>query len=312
MCRRMTNPTLSEHMPAGKPDAEVQVDESLVRRLLESQQPDLAALPLAHLDSGWDNVLFRLGEHYLVRVPRRAIAADLIQHEQRWLPELAPGLPIASPVPVRNATPTDFYPWHWSVLPWFDGRCADEVAVADNQAQRFAEFLLALHQPAPATAPANPVRGVPLDVRVENTRERMVRVRDKTELITPAIEVTWQAALAAPPGSDRRWLHGDLHAQNVLVSDNGEICAIIDWGDITGGDVATDLAGVWALFDSAAARTRALDRYGADSELLDRARGWAVVFGVVLVDSGLINSPRHAAAGQKILERLSLDAPTIA
>ena len=90
----MTGPTLTDRMPAGKPDAEVDVDEELVRRLLESQHPDLTALPLTHLDSGWDNVLFRLGEQHLVRVPRRQIAAGLIQHEQKWLPELAPVLPI--------------------------------------------------------------------------------------------------------------------------------------------------------------------------------------------------------------------------
>lgn len=304
----MTVPTLTEHMPAGKPDAEVDVNEMLVRRLLESQHPDLAALPLTHLDSGWDNVLFRLGGQHLVRAPRRQIAAKLIEHEQKWLPELASKLPIEVPVPIRAGTPTDFYPWHWSILPWFAGRCADEVAVADDQATRFAEFLLALHQPAPAAAPKNPVRGVPLSVRLENTLERMARVREKTDLITPAIEATWQAALAAPESSERRWLHGDLHAQNVLVSGNGEICAVIDWGDLAGGDVATDLAGIWALFDSADARAAAVEAYGPDADLLDRARGWAVVFGVVLVDSGLINSPRHAAAGQRVLQRLTYDS----
>jgi aminoglycoside phosphotransferase (APT) family kinase protein len=299
-------------MPAGKPDAEMDVSEELVHRLLESQHPDLTALPLTHLDSGWDNVLFRLGEQHLVRVPRRQIAASLIQQEQNWLPELAPRLPIEVPVPIRAGTPTDFCPWHWSILPWFEGQCADEVKVADDQATRFADFLLALHQPAPAEAPENPVRGVPLNVRLENTLERMVRVREQTALITPAVEDAWQAALAAPQSSERRWLHGDLHAQNVLVSEDGEIRAVIDWGDLTGGDVATDLAGIWALFDSADARATALEAYEPGSDLLDRARGWAVVFGVVLVDSGLINSPRHAAAGEKILERLSRDASALA
>ena len=87
----MTGPTLTEHMPAGKPDAEVDVNEALVRRLLESQHPDLAALPLTHLDSGWDNVLFRLGGQHLVRAPRREIAAGLIQHEQVRILKKKPG-----------------------------------------------------------------------------------------------------------------------------------------------------------------------------------------------------------------------------
>ncbi len=304
--------TLSEHMPPGKPDAEVDVDEALVRRLLEHQCPDLNALPLSPLDTGWDNVLFRLDSEYVVRVPRREAAAELMHHEQTWLPVLAPELPIAVSTPVRAGVPTDFYPWHWSVLPWFEGQCADECPPDEEQAEDFARFLLALHKPAPEDAPENPVRGVPLRVREANTQERMARVREKTNLITPTIESAWAAALQAPESEERRWLHGDLHAQNVLIADNGEIHAIIDWGDLNGGDPATDLAGIWALFPSESARAKALEHYRPDADLLSRARGWAVVFGIVLVDSGMINSPRHAAAGKKILERLSADFSTIA
>jgi len=307
-CREMTRNVLNDLMPSGRPAAEVDVDEALVRRLLEEQHPDLSHLPLAHLDSGWDNVLFRLGSEYIARIPRRKIAAQLMRNEQRWLPELAPRLPIAVPEPIHVGNPTGFYPWHWSVLPWFDGGCADEVPPADDQADRFAEFLLALHKPAPTDAPENPVRGVPLSVRVENTQERMIHVRQKTNLLNPAIEALWEAALSAPGDSVRCWLHGDLHAQNVLVDANGAFRAIIDWGDITAGDAATDLAGTWALFESASAREQVLQGYGPDQNLLTRARGWAILFGVVLLDSGLINSPRHADAGRKILQRLSADA----
>lgn len=304
----MTRSSLTEFMPAGKPDAEIEVDAALVSRLLEQQHPDLGHLPLTHLDSGWDNVLFRLGNEYVVRIPRREIAAGLMRNEQRWLPELAPRLPIAVPEPFRVGTPTAFYPWHWSVLPWFEGRCADELPPVHDQAERFAAFLLALHKPAPDDAPENPVRGVPLSVRVENTQKRMIRVRQKTNLLSPALEALWEVALSSPGSTVRCWLHGDLHAQNVLVDSDGAFSAIIDWGDITAGDAATDLAGTWALFESATAREKVLQAYEADMDLLNRARGWAILFGIVLLDSGLINSPRHAEAGRKILQRLSADA----
>ena len=151
----------------------------------------------------------------------------------------------------------------------------------------------------------NPVRGVPLEVREANTLERMARVREKTDLITPTIEAIWQSGLSAAQTTESCWLHGDLHAQNVLVDGTGAFSAIIDWGDITAGDAATDLAGIWALFESAPAREVILERYAPDEALRARARGWAVLFGVVLVDSGLINSPRHALAGRRILERLA-------
>jgi len=299
----MTDPL----MPAGKPDAEVEIDTALVRRLLTDQHNDLATLPIEPLASGWDNVMYRVGDELTIRIPRREIAAGLMVHEQRWLPKLAGQLPIPVPAPVHTGVPTDYYPWHWSLLPWFEGTPADESPPRSDQAGRFVEFLLALHQSAPEEAPKNPVRGVPISKRLENTEERMTRLRSTTELITPLIESVWTSALSAPISQDRRWLHGDLHAQNVLVND-GEFSAIIDWGDITAGDVATDLAGTWALFEDKADRDAILNTYGPDEATLIRAKGWATLFGVVLADSGLINSPRHAVAGTTMLRRIIEDA----
>jgi aminoglycoside phosphotransferase (APT) family kinase protein len=294
-------------MPAGRPDAELDIDEALIRRLISAQHPDLGHLPLRHLDSGWDNVIYRLGETLTVRIPRRQIAAQLVVNEQTWLPILAGRLPIAVPAPVRIGLPDDDYPWHWSILPWYEGECADLAPPGSSEADRFADFLAALHQPAPPEAPDNPVRGVPLRVRESNTRERMTRLEQNTELLNPRLVEIWETALAAPDSDRPCWLHGDLHAQNVLVNGTGTISAIIDWGDITAGDVATDLAGIWALFDDAADRYRILERYAPDDATLARAKGWAVMFGIVLADSGLINSPRHAVAGSKLLERIGVD-----
>ena len=73
------------------PAAEVDVSVELVRQLLAEQHPDLAGLPLAVLANGWDNMVCTVGEDLLARLPRRAQAAELVAHEQRWLPLLAPG-----------------------------------------------------------------------------------------------------------------------------------------------------------------------------------------------------------------------------
>jgi aminoglycoside phosphotransferase (APT) family kinase protein len=117
----------AQNMPA----AEVEVTERLVRDLVVDQHPDLAELPLRGLANGWDYVIFRLGYELTVRLPRRAMAADLVEHEQRWLPRLADRLPIPIPAPVRLGQPALGYPWRWSVCPWFDGTVAAETALAD-------------------------------------------------------------------------------------------------------------------------------------------------------------------------------------
>ncbi len=133
------------------PAAEIEVTDDLVRRLLAEQHPDLADRPLSLVANGWDNVIFRLGDDLVVRLPRRQLAADLVLHEQRWLPELATRLPLAVPAPLRGGLPTTDYPWHWTIAPWFDGDVAADAALDDAmiEAQRLGAFLAALHVDAP-------------------------------------------------------------------------------------------------------------------------------------------------------------------
>lgn len=189
----------------------------------------------------------------------------------------------------------------------FEGECVDRVPPASSEVERFAGFLAKLHQFAPQHAPQNSVRGVPLHLRQVPVEERMLRLKHKTDLISDKISHFWSRGLAAAESTECRWLHGDLHAQNVLVNEAGLFSAVIDWGDITSGDVATDLASTWSMFDQSVDRMRLLEIYNPDQATLERAQAWAVLFGVVLADSGLINSPRHAAQGQAILLRLSED-----
>jgi len=287
------------------PAAEVAVDEALVRSLLREQHPDLADLPLRPVTSGWDNFLFRLGDALAIRLPRRAVAAALVEHEQRWLPTIAGRLPLPIPSPVRTGVPSAEYPWRWSVVPWLAGEPAEVAPPRADQASVLAGFLRALHAPAPGDAPRNPYRGVALRERAAAVEERFRRLEQRTSAITPQIRAAWQQALAAPIDMGERWLHGDLHAGNVLV-DGGRLSAVIDWGDMAQGDPPTDLASVWMLLPDVAAREAAMEAYGpASAATWQRARGWAVFFGVTLLDTGLVDDPRHAAAGERTLRRVS-------
>lgn len=291
----------------GTPLSEIEIDVPLVYGLLKEQHPDLAHLPLYPVDAGWDNAMFRLGDRFSVRLPRRQMAAPLIEHEQIWLPQL-PTLPIPVPMPCRLGKPTQRYPWRWSVLPWLTGVTADQQEPDVDQAQRFATFLRALHKAAPANAPSNSFRGVPLQHRATAVEERMQRLEQKTYLITPVIKYLWNQALNAPIDVEATWLHGDLHPRNVLV-ENGTITGIIDWGDITAGDRATDLAAIWMLFSNPSARQQAIAEYAnASKATLQRAKGWAILLGIVLLDTGLVDHSQHAVIGEKTLRRVAEDS----
>jgi aminoglycoside phosphotransferase (APT) family kinase protein len=291
----------------GTPKAEIEIDANLVYSLLENQHPDLKHLPIDLVDSGWDNIMFRLGDRTAVRLPRRQAAATLIENEQTWLPLLANRLPIAVPTPCRIGKPARDYPWRWSIVPWLSGITADREEPTASQAKLFASFLRSLHLPAPSNAPINPVRGIPLIQRGSFVEERLQRLKAKTNLVTQKIEKIWKIALNAPIDLEAQWLHGDLHPRNILV-ENAAIVGIIDWGDLTSGDIATDLASVWMLFSDRKARDRVLSEYTNVSEAtLQRAKGWAVLFGVVLLATGIVDNARNAAIGEKTLRRISED-----
>jgi len=262
-----------------QPPAEVSLTAADVDRLLTAQHPALRG-ELRHVAHGWDNEMFRLGEDLAVRLPRREAAAHLIMHEQRWLPELAPALPVAIPVPVAVGVPDELYPWHWSVVPWFAGHRVIDLPVPERDllAGEIAVVLRRLHTTAPADAPRNPVRGVPLRDRDAVVRRRVARV--------PALERLWDAGLAAPEwGGHDVWVHGDVHPGN-LIAHAGRLSALIDFGDMCAGDPACDLAVAWtALGPAGRSQLRADLGGGYDDAMWARARAWAVSFATLLADA---------------------------
>jgi aminoglycoside phosphotransferase (APT) family kinase protein len=283
------------------PDAEVTIDESLVRALLEEQHADLASRPLVDAGDGWDNRLFRLGNDLAVRLPRRQVAAALIEHEQRWLPELAPRLPLPVPTPVRRGRPGSGFPWVWSIQPWFDGQSAATLTagLTDAMGVQLAEFVTSLHEPAPADAPPNPFR-TSLSSRSGAFVDRLQRSGAYIE--QSAALLVWREALAARPWSGPAlWLHGDMHPANLLATSE-QLTAVIDFGDLTAGDPAVDLSVAWMLWPGTVREVfrATIDRRSrwVDAATWRRARGWAVHLGLAYLAHSLDN-PLMGAIGRR-------------
>jgi len=282
------------------PPAEVDVTTALVRRMLAEQHPDLADLPLEVMANGWDNVMLRLGDDLIVRVPRRELGIRFLVNEQRWLPEIADRLPLPVPAPVRIGRPSDQYPWPWSIVPFRPGQPAAVTPPADpaQAAASLGTFLNALHVPGPLRPPAgdgpdNPVRGLPLDTRAAGFAANMDLLGDGID--RKRVKVIWDAALAVPPwDGPPLWIHGDLHPANILVHD-GRISAVIDFGDITTGDPANDLSVAWMLFDDPGHREVFWQAYGpaATDHVKQRARGWAMHLSLVMQAHSADNPMMH-------------------
>ncbi len=282
------------------PVATVEIDAHLVRRLLRDQHPDLAGLRLRRIGHGWDNAVFRLGPDLTVRVPRRELGARLIGTELRWLPELAPRLPLPVPVPVRVGRPTDYYPWPWAVCAHVRGRPPGAAALTGPLGLRAAEslagFLAALHVPAPADAPRNPYRGVPLAQRSDSVAAALASAPVQQH---DAVERAWADAVGAPchVGPDL-WLHGDLHGLNLLAS-RGRLTGVIDFGDLCAGDPATDLAVGWLVLDRPG-RELLRERLSVDGAAWARGRGWALFFGLMFLAHS-VDAPVNEAIGRRAI-----------
>jgi aminoglycoside phosphotransferase (APT) family kinase protein len=294
---------LMADLGTGTPKAQTPISTDLVRRLIASQFPALADMPVSFVAEGWDNAMYGVGEDLCARIPRRKVAEDLIKLEQKWLTKLAPSLPVAIPAVVHVGKPAMGYPWAWSLVPWFEGEEVGTSALDEGEGQSLGQFLKALHKDAPKNAPISDCRGGPLTTRVDLVAFRSARLAADFAWIAPDIMPIWQEGFAAPPENLRTWLHGDLHPRNVLMR-GGKLSAVIDWGDMCAGDPATDLAALWMLLPNPQSRALAIDVYQPTKATLLRAKAWAITWGLLLLDTGRVDSPKHAVIGETILRQV--------
>jgi len=300
-----------------KPAAEVIIDRQLVQGLLEAQFAAAAGLELSHAADGWDCSVWRLGDRLAVRLPRRAVAAPLVRHEQQWLPAIADrirptGLEV--PAPVFAGAPTDAYPWSWSIVPWIDGKPGLDVPRPQRGAwtEPLAAALEALHRPAPEDYPRNPFRGVPLVERADAVRQRIDHLwgtMDATAL--ESLSSAWDEGIAVPPwAAPPVWVHGDLHPGNLIASGQ-RLAGIIDFGDVTAGDPAYDLSVAWLAFDPPA-RAVFIEACGerVDAATWTRARAWAAAVTLMLLTQSDDNPPYEALGWECLTEFLPTQAPS--
>jgi aminoglycoside phosphotransferase (APT) family kinase protein len=253
-------------------DDELDIDVALARRLLSSQFPDWASLPLAPvLPAGTDHAIFRLGDDMTVRLPRRQGIEAQADLEREWLPRLAPQLPLAIPVPLAVGVPDGGYPFRWAVNSWLPGEPAGRERLRDpcETATDLARFVAAL-QRIDSTGAPTAGRGEPLATRERQTRWWLATLDGVVD--TAAVIAVWEQALAAPSwDGPPLWVHGDLDSRNLLALD-GRLSGLVDFGGLGVGDPACDVGTAWKLF-SGEARDRFRAELSVDDATWRRARG---------------------------------------
>lgn len=290
---------------------EIAITADLVRDLLLEQHPDLAGLAIREVTGGWGNQMWRLGDELVVRMQRMDPTAELQLKERRWLPVLAPRLPLPVPVPVRFGEPSERFPKHWTVMTWVPGEPLDHGSISrgTHAADTLAGFLRELHVPAPAEAPGPTDRGAhPRDCT--DGFENFLQAVGLDDIAADVRAVWADASVAGAWEGPPVWVHGDLHPANVVVSE-GTLSGIVDFGDLFAGDPAWDLAAAWVLLPAGTA-ARFFDGYAlADDAAIRRARGLAALKSLFLVlmgqngDRGLPGGKPHwGPVGRAALDRV--------
>ncbi|UQN07007.1 aminoglycoside phosphotransferase family protein [Deinococcus sp. QL22] len=277
---------------------------SLVRQLVAGQFPQWASLPVARVAwGGWDNRTFHLGSEMLVRLPSAEGYVPQVAKEHRWLPLLAPLLPLPIPAPLALGGPAEGYPWPWSVYGWLEGESALQNPPHDLTAfaKALADFLAALQgidaNGGPPPGVQNFFRGGPLTTYDSGTRQAIADLGGEIEA-QAALEV-WDTALSATWHGPPVWFHGDVAAGNLLVQGDC-LSAVIDFGCAGVGDPACDLSIAWTLFSgqSCEAFRAALP---LDEGTWARGRGWALWKALITLAEYRLSDEIKAAEARRVL-----------
>lgn len=287
---------------------EIGVGVPLVARLIRKQFPQWVGLPITEVGSaGTDNAIYRLGEDMAVRLPRGPGAVAEVARQHRWLPRLAPLLPLAVPTPLAQGVPGEGFPFPWLVCRWLDGHNVVDASGVDlpDAAVRLGRFVAALRRIDATGGPAS-FRGGPVSVLDDRVRGEIGELAADGTVDPGLVTAAWQAALAAP-GWDRApvWVHADLYPVNLLAR-RGRLAAVIDFGGLGVGDPAIDMLPAWAWL-AVPARQLFRAEAGADAATWARGRGWALGLGLGAVHGYRVTNPVLAAIGQHAIAEVVTD-----
>ncbi|HYS32109.1 MAG TPA: aminoglycoside phosphotransferase family protein [Streptosporangiaceae bacterium] len=283
------------------------ITADLVSRLIAAQFPQWAGLPVRPVElDGWDNTTFRLGEDMSVRLPSGDKYVLQVDKEHRWLPVLAPRLPLPIPQPLAKGAPGCGFVRPWSVYRWLDGDTATAERVTDQVAfaADLAGFLTALYRidvrGGPPPGDHNFFRGGPLTVYDGETRAAIAALG--SEVDAGCATRAWEAALRATWRGTPVWVHGDIASGNLLVR-GGRLHAVIDFGCSGVGDPAGDTAIAWTFLSGEARRVfRSLLPF--DEATWARGRGWALWKALIVLVDALDNDPQDAILTKRVIDEV--------
>ncbi len=293
----------------------VDISVDLVRRLVLGQFPRWADLPITPVDrQGNDNRTFRLGDELAVRLPSAERYVAGIVKEDSVLPLLADHLSLPVPVPVATGRPAGEFPHPWSIRRWIAGDTPDRdqrlnrKALARDLGAVLGELHAVPSHDGPWAGRHSFFRGCHPGVYGDQVQEALARLGDEVD--REACAAAWADAVRSAWSAPPVWVHGDVAVGNLL-SRQGRLAAVIDFGTCAVGDPACDLVMAWTFFDI---EERRVFRESVDlpEDAWERARGWALWKALItLVDGAGADREAQARTLRQVLEDAGTGRPAL-
>lgn len=283
---------------------EFKIDIELVYSLIKSQCPQWAELPIQVIrSSGTDNALFRLGDNYVVRLPRLEGADFNINKECEWLPKIAQSVTVNISCPLYKGYPNQSYPSLWSVIKWNTGEnpTLEKGREYESIAKELAEFINQLQTMPIDNAPLSR-RGVPLVNQDEEIRHAIREL--KKEVDTNLMYALWDELSNTPTWQHQKvWIHGDLLPGNILIQNN-QLSAVIDFSDVGIGDPACDLIPAWCLFGPHSRKIFRQNLNNIDDNTWKRGKGWALSIALIIIPYYKNTNPALTAVAWNMINNI--------
>lgn len=292
-------------------DNEIALTEKDVRLLLQQQFPQFADLALSYIqESGTENALYRLGDEYIVRLPRFVSDIDAfeknektLEKELEYLPYLAKHLSFSISRPLFKGMPSKDYPFSWTIAKWNEGHNPgfEEKDEYSEFAKDMAEFVNQFHAIPVETGPHSR-RGVKLINLDEETQDALSQLNEDIDV--PEARLLWEALRDIPYWEKELvWIHGDLLPGNILIN-RYRLSAIIDFSDLGLGDPACDLIPAWCLFNKTSRQIFKDNLLNVDDNTWLRGKGWALSIALILLPYYKTRSPMMATLARQMLKNI--------
>ncbi len=240
--------------------SDIKITESAVQRSIENQFPMLAPLQnIKLIGEGWDNKVFLINNEIIFRFPRRRVAIELIERENKVLDYLNSIIKIAIPNPKYIGHPDSHYPhpFHgYHIIPGKSG-CTAELTPRNRieSLKPLALFLKQLHSIQEKQALSIGAKAQVFDRTqkvniIDQLCERIAKINDKqictlnTKVLQYEIEQIKDITL---PMDDKVLVHGDLYSRHIMFQ-KGQLTGIIDWGDVGINNRAVDLMIIFSFY----------------------------------------------------------------